>query len=454
MSVKIAIIGAGSAVFSINLIKDICVNPHFDGAEVTLMDVNERRLTGIYRLCARYIEEEKRTIVLRQTMDREEALAGADFVLLVALDYGHERLYQGWDVAKKHGYRYGGSLHVMHDEAFWVNYQLKLFASVCADMRRLCPKAYLLLVANPVQAGVTWLGRKYPDIRVIGMCHGGYRALNLFDAMGLDRKDCSFEVSGVNHLVFLNSFFYRGEDAFPLLDKWLESGENMKQILADPLPWRQTSPKLGPKAVDLYRRFGVFPIGDTASPGGGAWGWWYHTDDVEKSFMEDAQTWWDWHFKRGQKKLEDIWRSIEDPETKVTEFFGEVPADEPMIPAIEALAFDVEQKVIVNIMNDGGYVEGVPADYECECWALLNREGVHGLKMKPQPKAVQALILRDRVAPVELELQAFETGRVEFLEQLVMTDPWTKSLAQAQALIRDILDLPCNAYMKEYFGQP
>ena len=55
MGVKIAIIGAGSAVFSINLIKDICVNPRFDGSEVTLMDVNERRLTGIYRLCARYI---------------------------------------------------------------------------------------------------------------------------------------------------------------------------------------------------------------------------------------------------------------------------------------------------------------------------------------------------------------------------------------------------------------
>ena len=74
--------------------------------------------------------------------------------------------------------------------------------------------------------------------------------------------------------------------------------------------------------------------------------------------------------------------------------------------------------------------------------------------MKPQPKAVQALILRDRVAPVELELQAFETGRVEFLEQLVLTDPWTKSLAEARALIRDILDLPCNAEMKDYFGQP
>ena len=26
----------------------------------------------------------------------------------------------------------------------------------------------------------------------------------------------------------------------------------------------------GPKALDLYRKFGAFPIGDTATPGGGS----------------------------------------------------------------------------------------------------------------------------------------------------------------------------------------
>ena len=47
MSVKIAIIGAGSGVFSINLIKDICVNKRFNGASVTMMDINEARLNGV-----------------------------------------------------------------------------------------------------------------------------------------------------------------------------------------------------------------------------------------------------------------------------------------------------------------------------------------------------------------------------------------------------------------------
>ena len=447
---KISIIGAGSAVFSIRLIKDICINKHFSGTEVMLMDIDQRRLDGIYGVCRKYIEETGTDILLGKTTDRETALKDSDYVLHVALDYGHERLRSGWEVASKHGYRFGGSLHIMHDEAFWVNFhQLRLMDSVYQDMMRLCPDAWLLLVANPVQAGVTYLCRKYPGAKVIGMCHGGYKAYDVIEAMGLDRKDCSFEVSGVNHFVWMNTFYYKGENAFPLLDRWIEEGKNIEAVLADPNPDHHISPKIGPKAVDMYHRYGVFPIGDMASPGGGAWGWWYHTEPGK--YMEDPELWYQKHFERGQKRLDAIWKAIEDPEIKVLEFFGSIAADEPMVPTIEALAFDVEQKAILNIMNTGNFVPGIPLDYECECWALVNKSGVHGLPMTPQPKAVIAMALRDRVAPVEMELEAINRRDIHLLEQLVLMDPWTKSLEQAQGLIKDILDMPCNQDMKEYF---
>lgn len=454
MGVKISIIGAGSAVFSINLIKDICINRNFGGSTVVLMDIHERRLTGIYNLCKRYIQEQGIDLSIEKTMDREVALQDADFVLHVALDGGHQRMKDGWEVAQKLGYRFGGSLHIMHDEAFWVNfYQLRLMEQVYLDMQRLCPNAWMLMVANPVQAGVTYLCRKYPGAKVIGMCHGGYRALELFDAMGLDRRYCSFEVSGVNHFVFMNSFYYKGEDGFPLLDKWLAEGKHMELLRsADPHTWRRYS-KLGPKAEDMYRRYGVYPIGDTASPGGGAWGWWYNTDEVKEKYMDDPEKWWQVHFEKSENSLRDIWNSIEDPNTKVTEFFGAIAADEPMIPTIEALAFDVEQKVIVNILNTNNYVPGIPADYSCECWGLLNKSGVHGLPMTPQPKAVIAHALRDRVANVEMELAALENADRNCLVQLVLMDPWTRSLEQAEQLVDGILNLPCNREMKEYFSK-
>ena len=73
--------------------------------------------------------------------------------------------------------------------------------------------------------------------------------------------------------------------------------------------------------------------------------------------------------------------------------------------------------------------------------------------MTPQPKAVIAQALRDRVAHVEMELAALESGSKDLLVQLVLMDPWTRSLEQAEALVDAILELPCNTEMKTYFSR-
>jgi alpha-galactosidase len=447
MSVKIAIIGAGSGVFSINLIKDICVNKRFNGASVTMMDINEARLNGVYGLCQRYIEELGENIHIEKTMDREEALRGADFVIHVALDYGHERLREGWKIAKRHGYQFGGSLHIMHDEAFWVNFhQLRLMESVYQDIRRICPNAWMLLVANPVQAGVTYLTRKYPGAKIVGMCHGSGGVYEIMEAMGYRREDCHFEVSGVNHFIWLTELYHNGEDAYPAFDRWLRSGGWKAWLDERKHP---VSPQIGPKSVDLYERFGRFPIGDTATPGGGAWAWWYHTNPA--AYEEDPDTWYDGYFEGCEQTVKSIRAAVDDKNTPVSKVFSAMPSDEPMIPTIEALAFDVEHLLIVNIPNEGEFVPGVPRDYEVECRALVSGRGIQGIRMKPLSRELLAYLYRDRIAPVETELRAFETGNVRLLEQLVLMDPWTRSLDQAQSLIGDILNMPCNRDMKEYY---
>ena len=171
MSVKICIIGAGSASFSVNLVKDVCINEHFKGSTITLVDINEDRLNAIYGLCVRYKEELNADVNIIKTKDRIEGMQGADFVLNVALDGGHERFKQCLDVAYNNGYRFGGSLHVCHDEGFYINFhQLSLMEDILVDMLNICPNAYYILVANPVQAGVTYLQRKYKDAKAAGEC--------------------------------------------------------------------------------------------------------------------------------------------------------------------------------------------------------------------------------------------------------------------------------------------
>jgi alpha-galactosidase len=57
--VKISIIGAGSAVFSMRLIQDISLTPSLQGSTVCFMDINEERLNIVYNLARRYAQELK-----------------------------------------------------------------------------------------------------------------------------------------------------------------------------------------------------------------------------------------------------------------------------------------------------------------------------------------------------------------------------------------------------------
>ena len=56
-SAKVTIIGAGSVVFSLGLVKDICLTEGLAGTQVCFMDINEERLDIVYRLGTRYAED-------------------------------------------------------------------------------------------------------------------------------------------------------------------------------------------------------------------------------------------------------------------------------------------------------------------------------------------------------------------------------------------------------------
>jgi alpha-galactosidase len=449
MGVKICIIGAGSAVFSLSLIKDICLTPKLKDSTICLMDIDEGRLADAYTLCTRYADEVGIALDIERTLDRRSALSGADFVINTALATGpgHERLRAGWKLAFQLGYRFGGSLHIIHDEAFWINfYQLRLMESILRDVLELCPKAWYVLVANPVLAGVTYLTRKYRDARIVGMCHGYGGVYDVAETLGLERTQIDFEIPGVNHFVWLTKFLHQGRDAYPLLDEWIEKRS------AQYFRGCRYCDGMGPKAVDLYRRFGAFPIGDTGSPGGGAWGYWYHQDrKTEKRWREDPKAWYDGYFVWGLRNVARIRQVANDASIRVTEAYPETQSGEPMIPLIEALACDVERTVVVNVPNGGNFVEGVPLDFEVEVPATVNAQGVFGRKTQKLPAPILSFLHRDRVVPVELELKAFESGERRYLFDLILTDPWTTDGEQAERLIDGILALPQHREMREHF---
>jgi hypothetical protein len=161
-------------------------------------------------------------------------------------------LREGWAVARELGYRFGGSLHVMHDEAFWINfYQFKLFESVIEDVLSICPDAWYLQLANPVLAGVTLLGRKYPEAKVVGLCHG-YRAVYyLASVLGLDERGIEFTAPGLNHFIWLTEFKYEGGGRVPH-PRPVDRGESCRAL--EQVPAQRRSRPEGCRPVQEVRR--------------------------------------------------------------------------------------------------------------------------------------------------------------------------------------------------------
>jgi alpha-galactosidase len=447
MPANITIIGAGSAVFSLNMVRDLCLTPHLHGSRVTLMDIDPARLDGIHGLAARYAAELGVELALHKTTDRREAMQGADIVVNAALAAGHHRLRAGWDVARPLGYRWGGSLHVMHDEAYWINfYQYRLFEGLIEDLLDVCPNAWYIQVANPVKAGITYLARRYPQAKVVGLCHGANEVYHLAETIGLDPAQVTFEVPGVNHFIWLTKLFHCGQDALPVLDRWI--AEQAEGAWA---AGRGYGP-LNPKKVAIYQRVGAFPVGDLGGDGGGSWGWEFHVDDAtEQRYKQDPWRFWHGFFSSGEQEVAEIGRIAADQGARVTERFPPERSHESIIPMVEALLCDTERVIISNIPNHGGLVPGIPQDFQVEVPALVSRRGVQGIRTGALPPAALAYTMRDCVVPTELELEAYTRGSRKLLLELVMIDPWTRSREQAEQLLDAIAALPFHQELRAHY---
>ncbi len=87
--VRIGVIGAGSATFTLGLVRDLCLTPNLKGSEVHFMDIDAERLDAVTRMARRYTDEVGARLRFEQTTERAEALRGCDFVIDTVMVQSH-----------------------------------------------------------------------------------------------------------------------------------------------------------------------------------------------------------------------------------------------------------------------------------------------------------------------------------------------------------------------------
>src|SRR5690349_18043530 len=88
-AIKVSVIGAGSAQFSLGLVKDLCLTPGLSGSLVSFMDIDADRLDMIEKLARRYAKELGSDLRFERTAERAASLRDADFVINTASVTSH-----------------------------------------------------------------------------------------------------------------------------------------------------------------------------------------------------------------------------------------------------------------------------------------------------------------------------------------------------------------------------
>src|SRR5215218_1341832 len=169
---RIAFIGAGSTVFTRNLVADILRREELaDTTTLALMDVDAERLRTSEALVRAMVAALGARALVEATLDRRAALDGADYVV-TSFQVGGYRpaTVVDFEVPKRFGLRQtigdtlgvGGIMRALRT--------IPVLLDVCRDMEELCPDALLLNYVNPM-AMLCWAIAEASPVRAVGLCH-------------------------------------------------------------------------------------------------------------------------------------------------------------------------------------------------------------------------------------------------------------------------------------------
>jgi len=223
---KIAFIGAGSVVFTKNLLTDILRFPELHGNTIALHDIDSERLETA-GMMARWTSQQLRADArVEEHADRRRAVEGADFVINMVQLGMHEATLLDFEIPKKYGLKQTIADSMGIGGIFRGLRTIPLMLDLAAEMRELCPGATLLNYTNPMGILMEALYTACPEIKSVGLCHSvPYTAREIASYIGVEHKELLYECSGINHIAWMTRLEVDGEDAYPLLFAAMEDPE-------------------------------------------------------------------------------------------------------------------------------------------------------------------------------------------------------------------------------------
>ena len=422
---KVALIGAGSAVFAQRTITDILAIDGLDTGTFALIDLDTERLALAHEVAEQTIRSAGKAWTVESTTDRRSVLPGCDYVINMIEVDGLANVHSDYAIPLKYGVDQciadtigpGGIFKYLRTAPSWL--------AICRDIEELCPRALVINYSNPMSALVLTALRA-TSLQVVGLCQSVVQtAYELADYMDVPYERMRYRCAGINHLSWFVTLEMDGEDLYPRL----------RSAAEDPAIYEQN-----PVRFDLMRAFGYFT---TESSG--------HVSEYVPYFRKrkdlieyyvrmqpdcrggERASRWPADRAEHDERLRDY---LERERRGERAFYLERGLDAGSY-IIEGHALNRPQVIYGNVGNCG-FIENLPRDGCVETTCLVDGNGIQPLQFGRLPTQLAALDSAHMMVH-DLLVQALLNEDREAAVQALMLDPLTAAVCSL-AEIRRMFD--------------
>ena len=250
---KIVAIGGGSS-YTPELVDGLIVrNKELPVGEICLVDVEEgkERLDIIVALSKRMIEKANLDIKITSTLNRREALVGADFVTTqfrvgqLEARRTDEHIPLKYNTIGQETNGPGGLMKGLRT--------IPIILEICKEIEELCPNAWLINFTNPSGMITEAIFRHSTIKKAIGLCNGPFKMeMDIARLLEVDQSRIFVEFTGLNHMVFAKNIYLDGENVTAkVVEKYAKQNDYVSLQNITDLTWD----------YDFMTQLGVIPIG-------------------------------------------------------------------------------------------------------------------------------------------------------------------------------------------------
>jgi alpha-galactosidase len=399
---RIVFLGAGSVVFTRQLVTDLHRMPDLPELDLVLHDIDAERLEVARGTADQVAARFGRPLRLTATLDRREALAGADVVVNMIQVGGIAATRIDLELPAAHGLRQTIGDTTGVGGVFRGLRTFPVLSAIARDMRELCPDAWFLNYTNPMAMNVWWMSVVAPEIKAVGLCHSVYWTVHdLCDLVGVPLAETTYRAAGVNHQAWLYQWEHEGQSLYPRL---------RERIAADPELERRVR-------VEMFRRIGYYPT-ETSEHSSEYLSWFLRSDEQIARFrIEPLQ-----YVGISEANV----REFETAKTALAsgaplELHDEGDAAEYAPQIISSLLTGQEREIHVNVVNRG-LIDNLPDGAVVEVPARLSAAGVEPIAVGRIPEQ-GAAHNRTYLSVAGLAIEAALTGDRDLVKQALLVDP-------------------------------